>query len=77
VIRGTLAAVGAFALAATVGPAAAAEKQTYPVDFHAFALTSGTTTGTQLDKRGGLVLARSGLSTITYADPFGYPARDY
>ena len=76
-IRGTLAAVGAFALAATVGPAAAAEKQNYPVDFHAFALTSGTTAGTQLDKRGGLVLARSGLSTITYADPFGYPARDY
>src|SRR6266516_3712581 len=76
VIRGTLAAV-ALALVTTVGPAAAAEKQAYPVGFHSFALSSGTTSGTQLDKAGGLVLSRSGLSTITYADPFGYPPRDY
>ena len=76
VIRGTLAAV-AFALVTVVGPAAAAEKQAYPVGFHSFALSSGTTAGTQLDKGGGLVLSRSGLTTITYADPFGYPPRDY
>src|SRR6266498_896953 len=76
VIRGTLAAV-ALALVTAIGPAAAAEKQAYPIGFHSFALSSGTTSGTQLDKGGGLVLSRSGLSTITYADPFGYAPRDY
>jgi hypothetical protein len=76
VIRGTLAAVVLVVLLG-VGSAAAAEKQAYPVSFHAFALASGTTAGTQVDRGGGLVLARSGLSTVSYADPFGYPPRDY
>jgi len=76
VIRGTL-AVCALALFALVGPAAAAERQAYPVSFHAFALSSGTTSGTQVDRGGGLVLAKSGLTTVTYADPFGFPPRDY
>ncbi|HEX9380965.1 MAG TPA: C39 family peptidase [Gaiellaceae bacterium] len=75
-IRGTL-AVCALALFALVGPAAAAERQAYPVSFHAFALSSGTTSGTQVDRGGGLVLAKSGLTTVTYADPFGFPPRDY
>ena len=75
-VRGTLVAL-ALVLAMGVGPAAAAEKQAYPVAFKAFALASGTTSGTQLDGGGGLVLANSGLSTVTYADPFGYPPRDY
>jgi hypothetical protein len=75
VIRGTLAALAlALVLAA---PATAAEKQAYPVAFKAFALSSGTTTDTQLDRSGGLVLAKSGLTAITYSDPFGYPPRDY
>ncbi len=75
-IRGALAAL-AVALMAFATPAAGAEKQTYPVSYHAFPLSSGTTSGTQVDRSGGLVLAKSGLSTTTYADPFGYPARDY
>jgi hypothetical protein len=76
VIRGTL-AVAVLVVLVTAGPVAAAEKQAYPVSFHAFALSAGTTTGTQIDASGGLVLASSGLSTLTYADPFGYPPRDY
>jgi hypothetical protein len=76
VIRGTL-AIAVLVLLVAAGPAAAAEKQPYPVNFHNFALPSGTTAGTQLDKGGGLVLARNGLTSVTYADPFGYPSRDY
>jgi len=76
VIRGTLAAL-AVALVAAVGPASAAERQAYPVAYHSFSLTGGTTAGTQVDRNGGLVLAKSGLATVTYADPFGYPPRDY
>jgi hypothetical protein len=76
VIRGTLAAL-AVGLIGLVGPAAAAEKQAYPVSFHAFPLSSGTTSGTQIDRNGGLVLAKNGLSQVTYADPFGFPPRDY
>jgi len=51
VIRGTLAVV-VLAVLLGAGSAAAAEKQAYPVSFHAFALASGTTAGTQLDKGG-------------------------
>ena len=76
VIRGTLAAF-ALALLIVAGPAAAAEKQAYPVAFKSFALASGTATGTQIDRNGGLVLAKSGLTTVTYEDPFGYPPRNY
>jgi hypothetical protein len=75
VIRGTLAALLlALVLAA---PTSAAEKQSYPVAFKSFALGSGTTAGTQLDRGGGLILAKSGLATVTYSDPFGYAPRDY
>jgi hypothetical protein len=75
VIRGTLALL---ALALVVAaPTSAAEKQAYPVAFKSFALTSGTTAGLQVERSGGLVLAKSGLTTMTYADPFGYPPRDY
>jgi hypothetical protein len=76
VIRGTL-AVTVLALLLAAGPATAAEKQAYPVGFHSFPFASGTTAGTQLDKGGSLVLARNGLASVTYADPFGYPPRDY
>jgi len=76
VIRGTLVAL-AVALVAAVGPASAAEKQAYPVAYHAFSLSSGTAAGTQLDRNGGLVLTNNGLTTVTYTDPFGYPPRDY
>jgi hypothetical protein len=76
VIRGTLAVV-VLGLLLGVGPATAAEKSAYPVAFRAFSFASGTTAGTQLDKGGGLVLTRSGLTSVTYADPFGYPPRDY
>jgi len=63
VIRGTLAAL-AVALIGVVGPAAAAEKQAYPAAFHAFALSSCSMSGTQLDRSGALVLARSGISAV-------------
>jgi Peptidase_C39 like family len=76
VIRGTLAACVA-ALLTVAGSASAAEKQAYPVAFNAFPLSSGTTSGTQVDRSGTLTLARSGLTTVTYADSFGYPPRDY
>jgi Peptidase_C39 like family len=75
VIRGTLAAVAAVLL--LTANASAAEKQPYPVAFKAFALSAGTRIGTQVDRSGALMLARSGLTTVTYADPFGYPPRDY
>ena len=75
-IRGTLAACAA-ALLVLAGSASAAEKPAYPVAYHAFELGSGTTSGTQLDKNGALVLAKTGLTTVSYADPFGYPTRDY
>jgi peptidase C39-like protein len=76
VIRGVF-AVLVVALVAAVGPAAAAEKPAYPVAYHAFSLGSGTAAGTRLDRSGALVLAKSGLTASTYADPFGYPQRDY
>jgi hypothetical protein len=76
VVRGTLALLALF-LAVAVGPASAAEKEPYPVAFHAFAFGAGTTAGTQVDRGGALVLGRSGLATVTYADPFGYAPRDY
>ncbi|TML96434.1 MAG: peptidase C39 family protein [Actinobacteria bacterium] len=75
-IRGTLAACAA-ALLVLAGSASAAGKSAYPVAYHAFELGSGTTSGTQLDKNGALVLAKTGLTTVSYADPFGYPTRDY
>jgi hypothetical protein len=76
VIRGSLAAL-AVALVAAVGPASAAEKQAYPVAYHSFPLTAGTGAGTQVNRNGALVLAKNGLAAVTYADPFGYPPRDY
>ena len=75
VIRGTLAALALGLVLAA--PASAAEKQAYPVAFKSFALNSGATAGTQVDRGGGLVLAKSGLTTVTYADPFGYAPRVY
>ena len=75
VIRGTLAALALGLVLAA--PASAAEKQAYPVAFKSFALNSGATAGTQVDRGGGLVLAKSGLTTVTYADPFGYAPREY
>src|SRR5205823_2662514 len=76
VIRGTLAALAA-ALLTVAGPAAAAEKPAYPVAYHAFALSSGATSGTVVDRSGALVLAKTGLTTVSYADSFGYAPRDY
>jgi hypothetical protein len=74
VVRGTLALV-ALLLTVAVGSAFAAEKQAYPISFHAFAFAAGTTAGTKVDK-GALVLG-SGLTATTYADRFGYAPRDY
>src|SRR5256885_4444600 len=76
VIRGTL-AVCVAALLTFAGSASAGEKQAYPVAYHAFAISSGTASGTQVDRAGALVLARNGLTTVNYADPFGYAPRDY
>ena len=67
----TAAAAAALALAA---PSFAA--QTYPVSYQAFPLASGQTAGTTLSG-GALRLARSGLSSISYTDPFGYGTRSY
>jgi hypothetical protein len=76
VVRGTLAVVVLLVLLG-VGPASAGEKSPYPVSFHAFAFSSGTTTGTRVDTTGALVLAANGLTTVSYVDPFGYAPRDY
>jgi len=65
VIRRVL-AVAALALVAAVGPASAAKSPTYPISFHAFELPGG-----------GLTMPQSGLTTVSYSDPFGYPTRDY
>ena len=75
-VRGTLALV-ALLLVVAVGSASAAEKQSYPVAYHALAFGTGTAAGTVVDSAGALVLADSGLTTVTYADPFGYAPRDY
>jgi hypothetical protein len=65
VVRGTLAVVVLLVLLG-VGPASAAEKTPYPVSFHAFAFSSGTTTGTRVDTAGALVLDANGLTTVSY-----------
>jgi hypothetical protein len=68
-----LLAVAAVALA--FAPSAFAS-QPYPVSFHAFPLASGATAGTTLSG-GALKLAKAGLSTTSYTDPFGYGTHDY
>jgi hypothetical protein len=70
-------AAAALMLVVAAAPASAAKTTGYPINFHRFPLTSGVKAGTTLDGGGSLVLAASGLTTTTYADPFGYPARDY
>jgi peptidase C39-like protein len=74
VVRGTL-ALFALLLLVAVGSASAAEKQAYPISFHAFAFDAGVSAGTKL--AGGALVLGSGLTTVTYADPFGYAPRDY
>ena len=49
-----------------LAPGAARAAQPYPVSYHAFPLP-----------RGGITLPKTGLTTITYADPYGYAPRDY
>jgi hypothetical protein len=58
---------------ATAGPAAAA--QPYPVSYHRFAFSAGP--GTTLTSSGALTLASSGLSSVTYSDPFLGTTRNY
>jgi hypothetical protein len=74
VVRGTL-ALFALLLTGFVGSVAAAEKQPYPISFHAFSFGAGTTAGTRVN--GGSLVLGSGLTAVTYADPFGYAPRDY
>src|SRR5206468_1782266 len=65
VIRRAL-AVAALVVGVFAAPASGAKTPSYPISFHAFDLP-----------KGGLTMPRNGLSTVTYADPFGYPTRDY
>src|SRR5438105_2747296 len=62
----TLAAACGLALAAA---APALAEQPFPVNFHTFDLSSGTTSGLTYS-RGALKLASSGLGSRSYLDPF-------
>jgi hypothetical protein len=65
---------GAFVYALmTAGSAAAA--QPYPIDFHTFDLSGGTTSGL-VDAGGALTLASTQLQTFAYTDPFVGPGVD-
>jgi Peptidase_C39 like family len=75
VIRGGLLA-GVAVVLALAGAAPATASQPYPVRFDVAPLAAGTKAGT-VYSGGALRLATSGLGTRNYADPFGYPARDY
>ncbi len=68
-IRHTLVPVAAAAafLLASAAPALAA--QPYPLNYHEFALSSGTTSGLAYSN-GSLRLASSGLGSFTYVDPY-------
>jgi hypothetical protein len=59
-------AVAALALAVCAPAHGANSPSSYPVSFHAFSLP-----------KGGLTLPRSGLTPVSYTDPFGYGTRDY
>src|SRR5436309_8707661 len=61
----TVAAACAFCLATAASALAA---QPYPVNFHTFDLSTGTTGGLTFSA-GSLQLARSGLGSLTYVDP--------
>ena len=61
------AAAGCVLLATSAASALAA--QPYPVDFHTFDLSSGTTSGLTYSA-GSLTLAASGLGTLAYTDPY-------
>src|SRR5947209_1044557 len=61
------AAAAAALLVAAAAPARAA--QPYPVSFHTFDLSAGTTSGLTY-ANGSLVLASKGLATFDYADPY-------
>ena len=65
--RGLITFAAAAFLLLAAGPAGAA--QPYPVDFHTFDLASGTTSGLTLSG-GSLKLARSGLGSLAYTDPY-------
>jgi hypothetical protein len=65
--RGLLTIAATAFLLFSAGSAGAA--QPYPVDFHQFDLASGTTSGLTLSS-GSLKLARSGLGSLAYTDPY-------
>src|SRR5439155_16018278 len=54
------------ALLMLLAPGAARAAQPYPVSYHAFPLP-----------RAGITLPNTGLTTITYGDPYGYSPRNY
>ena len=60
-----VAAVCAFSLATAASALAA---QPYPVNFHTFDLSTGTTSGLALSG-GSLKLAKNGLGSFAYTDP--------
>jgi hypothetical protein len=60
-------------LVAAAAPAGAA--QPYPVSFHTFDLSLGTTSGLTY-ANGSLALAASGLGTFDYSDPYANAAGD-
>jgi hypothetical protein len=75
VSRGGLLA-GVVAVLVLAGAAPATASEAYSVRFDTASLAGGTKVGT-VYSGGALRLATSGLQTRNYADPFGYPARDY
>jgi hypothetical protein len=67
---------GVLVVLALAGAAPATASQPYPVRFDVAPLAGGTKAAT-VYSGGALRLATSGLGTRNYADPFGYPTRDY
>ena len=74
--RRLLTAVAAAAALALAAAAPSFASQPYPVSFHAFPLGSGTTAGTTFAV-GSLRLAKSGLTTTSYSDPYLGTTRAY
>src|SRR6478752_531017 len=74
-IRQTLVTIAAACglLLASAAPALAA--QPYPINFHTFDLSSGTTSGLSYSG-GSLGLASSGLGSLAYVDPSANNAGD-
>src|SRR5919201_6747036 len=69
-IRSALITVVAAAALALVGAAPSLAAQPYPLNFKTFALGSPDSTSGTVYSGGAVTLAKSGLGSFTYTDPF-------